>query len=514
MPILRRKVTRAALTARQAAVRSVTVAGGKPPIQPAGSRPVIDTGATAEVVYWNSIKASNDKTLFDSYLTMYPDGAFADLAYRKIAQIDVEIQQRNKDRKRESQDLFQQAYNTQMKGDLNGAIALYTRSIDAYPTAEGYTFRGWTYHFQKMFTPAIIDDKKAIALDPDFGNPYNDIGVYLVDLGRFDEAIPWLQKAMQSKRYSERQFPWFNMAQIYFARQDYAKARELLLKSLEIKPDYDAAKKLLARIPNVAAGDKPKLFALAIGISQYLQPELNLKYAEADATAIGSALESQADAQYILFSDVVVHVLTNRNATRSGVLKELEWLSSQGTSQDIRLLFLSGRGDVDDRNNYFFYTYQHDPADFDLEDIPWDVLTRKLTEGGGRSVLLVDTHVGALRNPKTGALRDRKGAAPMSPVIQQTQREETAQGLVAFAASTADESSMEMDQYRHGAFTQAVLEGLIGGKADSNGDGIVETDELAGWTTARVRELTAGRQHPVYSSTSSQGSFPIFRVKR
>ena len=49
---------------------------------------------------------------------------------------------------------------------------------------------------------AIEEAKRAIDLDPKYGNPYNDIGVYLIELGRWDESIPWLQKAMAATRYA------------------------------------------------------------------------------------------------------------------------------------------------------------------------------------------------------------------------------------------------------------------------------------------------------------------------
>ncbi len=45
-------------------------------------------------------------------------------------------------------DLFQQAYVLQMQGDLEIAVQLYRKSIELYPTAEAYTFLGWTYSFQ------------------------------------------------------------------------------------------------------------------------------------------------------------------------------------------------------------------------------------------------------------------------------------------------------------------------------------------------------------------------------
>lgn len=42
--------------------------------------------------------------------------------------------------------------------------------------------------------------EEAIRQDPDFGNPYNDIGVYLMKLAREDEAVPYLEMAMRAKK--------------------------------------------------------------------------------------------------------------------------------------------------------------------------------------------------------------------------------------------------------------------------------------------------------------------------
>ena len=44
--------------------------------------------------------------------------------------------------------LFQRAYMLQMEGELDRAAQLYRESIDVCPTAEAYTFLGWTYRFQ------------------------------------------------------------------------------------------------------------------------------------------------------------------------------------------------------------------------------------------------------------------------------------------------------------------------------------------------------------------------------
>jgi tetratricopeptide (TPR) repeat protein len=92
--------------------------------------------------------------------------------------------------KKEAWNFFQQAYEHQMKGELEEAVDLYKKSIASHPTAEAYTFLGWTYSFMGRLDDAIEECHHAIKVDPDFGNPYNDIGAYLIEQGKFDEAIP------------------------------------------------------------------------------------------------------------------------------------------------------------------------------------------------------------------------------------------------------------------------------------------------------------------------------------
>jgi Tfp pilus assembly protein PilF len=143
---------------------------------------------------------------------------------------------------------FQEAYRAQMAGDFDRAVELYRGSLALHPTAEAHTFLGWTYHFQGKIEEAIAECKRAIAVDPDFGNPYNDIGVYLIDLGRLDEAIPWLEQAMTAKRYEPRHFPYFNLGRVYMAKGHLNRARELFQKSLEIEPRYQLARQALDKM--------------------------------------------------------------------------------------------------------------------------------------------------------------------------------------------------------------------------------------------------------------------------
>jgi hypothetical protein len=141
---------------------------------------------------------------------------------------------------------------------------------------------------------------------------------------------------------------------------------------------------------------KPTLVALAVGISRYSHPGIGLKYGDMDAAAMETALRSQLDPQRGLFGDVKVHVLPNDKAKRGDILRELDWMNKEATQRDTRVLFLSGHGAVDSRNNYFFFSHEHDPDDFDLGDVPWDLIIRKMT-ATGRAILFVDScHAGAI----------------------------------------------------------------------------------------------------------------------
>jgi len=153
------------------------------------------------------------------------------------------------DEKREqARQLFQQAYRAQMQGKLSHAIELYRNSLDLCPTAEAHTFLGWTYHFQGKIHDAIDECKRAIEVDPEFGNPYNDIGSYLIELGRYDEAIRWLERATEAPRYDPRHFPYFNLGRAYLAKRDFLRARGYFRDALRIEPRYKLARQAIENL--------------------------------------------------------------------------------------------------------------------------------------------------------------------------------------------------------------------------------------------------------------------------
>ena len=134
-------------------------------------------------------------------------------------------------------ELWREAYRRQMAGDLDAAVEIYRRSIAACPTAEAHTFLGWTYSFQGRLDDATAECLRAIEVDPDFGNPYNDIGAYLIQKGDLDDAVPWLERAKSAPRYEPRHFPYLNLGRVYLAKGDLPQALREFNQALKIHPD-------------------------------------------------------------------------------------------------------------------------------------------------------------------------------------------------------------------------------------------------------------------------------------
>src|SRR5262252_4291803 len=111
-----------------------------------------------------------------------------------------------------------------MSREFDEAVDLYKKSIACYPTAEAYTFLGWTYSFMGRLDDAIQECHKAIETDPSFGNPYNDIGAYLMQKGQVDEAIPWFRRALEAPRYESYCFPHMNLGRAYEAKRQWGAA--------------------------------------------------------------------------------------------------------------------------------------------------------------------------------------------------------------------------------------------------------------------------------------------------
>ena len=136
---------------------------------------------------------------------------------------------------------FRLGFEHQLRGDIHRAIYYYKKSIEVSPSPEALTFLAWAYSFFGWYDQAIEECVKAIEFDPEFGNPWNDIGAYLIEKGNYDEAIFYLKRATRSKNYNTYCYPYYNLSRIWIKKGMHNKAIASIYKALEANPNFTPA---------------------------------------------------------------------------------------------------------------------------------------------------------------------------------------------------------------------------------------------------------------------------------
>ncbi len=144
--------------------------------------------------------------------------------------------------------LWQQGYERYRRGDLDAAIRLYRESLAVHPTAEAHTYLGRAYSRRGRYRAAIAQCERAIEIDPTYGNPWNDIGRYLIALWRLDEAIPYLERALDAERYECPHYAHYNLGRIYERKGRWDDAVAHYREAMKLHPDFKEARKAAYRL--------------------------------------------------------------------------------------------------------------------------------------------------------------------------------------------------------------------------------------------------------------------------
>ncbi|HEY3331007.1 MAG TPA: caspase family protein [Capsulimonadaceae bacterium] len=246
---------------------------------------------------------------------------------------------------------------------------------------------------------------------------------------------------------------------------------------------------------------KPKLYILAVGVSAYKDQSIQLTFPAKDATDFVSSMIRQKGQ---LYSDVTVKSLTNTQATRDGILDGLDWIQKQTTSKDVAMVFFSGHGTTDADQTYYYLPYDFNFDHVRSTGLPDTEIRRTLQSIAGKTIFFVDSC-------ESGNAIGRKGlGGGLTKVINELSSAEN--GAIVFAASTGKQSALEKPEWGNGAFTKAVVEGLMG-QADLLHNGSVTVAELNVYICERVKNLTGGSQSPVIMVPGTVPDFPIAAVR-
>jgi hypothetical protein len=246
-----------------------------------------------------------------------------------------------------------------------------------------------------------------------------------------------------------------------------------------------------------------RLYVLAVGISNYSAEGLKLPMAAKDASDVATLFEGQR--RSILYSDVVVRLLTDQAATREGILSGFDWLRNQAGSGDVAIIFLSGHGDNDSAGQFLFVPY-----DVNLQDLLHSCVTSQNVQSvmktlAARPIVFIDAcHSGSI-------MRRWGGGTDVNGFANELESAET--GAVVITAATGKQNALENRAWNNGAFTKALLEALHG-DADYFHEGRVTVNGLLLYVTRRVTALTRSAQTPAFAMPETIADFPLTTIGR
>lgn len=244
--------------------------------------------------------------------------------------------------------------------------------------------------------------------------------------------------------------------------------------------DIANARREVERQTGVAPG--ARLHTLTVGINDYgpKASHLRLRYADADARDVASALTGDAGSPFAKGSQ---QVLSDEYASKSDMLRGFETLRgamASGGGQDVAVLLFSGHGAMVD-GEYYLLPHGVDARDrigVKSTGLPLTELKEEVRKLGdqGRVLLLLDTcHSGAATGsaPDAGALGRALKASRVSVLT----------------SSSANQTSRERPEWGHGAFSKALLDAFHDG-ADRDKNGMISVTELADYLTQHVAALS------------------------
>jgi WD40 repeat protein len=254
-------------------------------------------------------------------------------------------------------------------------------------------------------------------------------------------------------------------------------------------------------VENLEQTRQHNLYVLAIGVSKYDDNSVStLTYPAQDAEDFKELIEKQKGKG--LYDKIKVQFLPN--ATKQQIFDGLNWLeNTRMTPDDTSILFLAGHG-FNYKREYYFLPKDGNSRKLHGTSLPYYELKRTMSLLPGKVLFFIDScHAGGVSG---GSLQ----MVDMNYISNDLSSD--SKGVVVFAASTGKQTSMEASDWKNGAFTEALLEGLTSKTISKNGQ--ISQLHLGTYISDRVPELVkkvkpSHQQTPTYYSPGAIGKFPI-----
>jgi adenylate cyclase len=138
--------------------------------------------------------------------------------------------------------------STDPGADLKRADELASRAIAVGANNSlGHVAKGNVLRVERRFDDAIAEFERALALDPNFADAYGLLGYTQLEIGQFQKAIEFFDKAIRLSPQNQQLAFWYlSEGQAYFGLQQYDQAIEWARRTIAINPNVSSALGMLA----------------------------------------------------------------------------------------------------------------------------------------------------------------------------------------------------------------------------------------------------------------------------
>ncbi len=109
----------------------------------------------------------------------------------------------------------------------------------------------------------------------------------------------------------------------------------------------------------VTTEERPHMYVVAVGVSDYAKSEWHLKYAANDAQTVGDTLKAVARG---LYGEPKVVPLLDKDATAKGIEAAIDGLQSEVKPSDVFVLYVAGHG-RSIAGTYYFLPQDFQPSE-------------------------------------------------------------------------------------------------------------------------------------------------------
>ncbi len=256
---------------------------------------------------------------------------------------------------------------------------------------------------------------------------------------------------------------------------------------------------------------KPQLHGLVVGIQDFDNPDIGLRYSVADAQAFANLIQEKAAP---LFSKVNIQTLIAKPATTKDAIKAALARYRSIEPRDVFLFYVATHGTVEgDIGHPEYFLIPSNMKEVSTEGIRREALSENdirqsiASIPATRKLILLDTcYAGAMGDAMLLTTRSQEENGAVNVLSG-------AVGSTVLSASTNSQEALEGEN-GHGLFTWVLLKGL-GGDADLFHHGSIKTFELAAYVSEIVpQEAQEHFKHPQTPNLHNAGqSFEIVSTR-